>query len=82
MQQQRRTERAFFETDRVRVIGDLTLPQSGYQSRFSDSLNRGDFGFVPLTEVEITDIESGRTEKRPFLLIAKQHVRLAYPIED
>ena len=35
-------ERAVFETDRYVVVGDVTLPPEGYQSRFSDSLNRGD----------------------------------------
>ena len=51
---ERRVERAVFETDRHLVVGDVTLPPAGYQSRFSDSLNRSDLEFVPLTNVEIT----------------------------
>jgi len=31
---QRRTERAAFETDRLLIVGDVTLPPEGYQSRF------------------------------------------------
>jgi|SRR5215218_6120033 len=78
----RNVERAVFETDRHLVVGDLTLPPTGYQSRFSDSLNRGEFDFVPLTNVEITSLEDGKVAQRPFVVLSKQHVRLAYPLED
>lgn len=80
--QRRRVERAVFETDRQRVVGDLTLPHAGYQSRFSDSLNRGDFDFVPLTNVEIISLDSGNVTQVPFLVLSKRHVRLAYPAEE
>lgn len=80
--QRRRVERAVFETDRQRVVGDLTLPHAGYQSRFSDSLNRGDFDFVPLTNVEIISLDSGTVTRVPFLVLSKRHVRLAYPADE
>ncbi|HET7508638.1 MAG TPA: hypothetical protein VFJ65_00170 [Solirubrobacterales bacterium] len=79
--QRRRVERAIFETDRQRVVGDLTLPHAGYQSRFSDSLNRGDFEFVPLTNVEIISLDSGNVTQVPFLVLSKRHVRIAYPAD-
>jgi uncharacterized protein DUF6812 len=79
--QRRRVERAVFETDRQRVIGDLTLPHAGYQSRFSDSLNRGDFEFVPLTNVEIISLDSGNVTQVSFLVLSKRHIRLAYPAD-
>ena len=77
---ERRIERAVFETDRHIVVGDVTLPPAGYQSRFSDSLNRGDLAFVPLTNVEITTLADGKVIERPFVVLAKRHVRLSYPI--
>lgn len=77
----RRVERAVFETDRQLVAGDLTLPPAGYQSRFSDSLNRGEFEFVPLTNVEITSLDDGRVTRVPFLVLSKRHIRIAYPAE-
>ena len=77
----RRVERAVFETDRQVVEGDLTLPPAGYQSRFSDSLNRGEFEFVPLTNVAITSLEDGRVTEVPFLVLSKRHIRVAYPAE-
>ena len=77
---ERRVERAVFETDRHLVVGDVTLPPAGYQSRFSDSLNRGDLAFVPLTNVEITTLADGKVIERPFVVLAKQHVILSYPI--
>jgi hypothetical protein len=76
---ERRVERAVFETDRHLIVGDVTLPPAGYQSRFSDSLNRGDLQFVSLTNVEITSLLDGKVSERPFVVISKNHVRLSYP---
>lgn len=76
---ERRVERAVFETDRQLVVGDVTLPPEGYQSRFSDSLNRRDVDFLPLTNVEITSLIDGRVTERPFVVLAKRHIRLSYP---
>lgn len=76
---ERRTERAAFETDRQLVVGDVTLPPAGYQSRFSDSLNRPDLEFIPLTNVEITSLADGKVTERPFVVISKAHIRYAYP---
>jgi hypothetical protein len=76
---ERRVERAVFETDRHLIVGDVTLPPAGYQSRFSDSLNRGDLQFVSLTNVEITSLLDGKVSERPFVVISKSHVRLSYP---
>ena len=74
-----RVERAVFETDRQLVVGDVTLPPEGYQSRFSDVLNRADLDFLPLTNVEITSLVDGRISERPFVVIGKQQIRIAYP---
>ena len=76
---ERRTERAVFETDRQLIVGDVTLPPAGYQSRFSDALNREDLEFLSLTNVEVTSLLDGRVSERPFVVLAKRHVRLAYP---
>lgn len=74
-----RIERAAFETDRQLIVGDVTLPPEGYQSRFSDSLNRGDLEFISLTNVEITSLDTGKVSERPFVIVAKAHVRVAFP---
>jgi hypothetical protein len=78
---ERRIERAVFETDRQLIVGDVTLPPAGYQSRFSDALNREDLEFISLTNVEITSLLDGRTSERAFVVLAKRHVRLAYPAD-
>lgn len=77
---ERRVERAAFETDRHLVVGDVTLPPAGYQSRFSDLLNRADLDFVSLTKVEITSLSDGKVSERPFIALNKMHVRVAYPL--
>ena len=71
-----RIERAVFETDRQLIVGDVTLPPEGYQSRFSDSLNRGGLEFIPLTNVEITSLDTGKVTERPFAVVGKAHVRI------
>lgn len=80
--ERRRVERAVFETDRQRIEGDLTLPPAGYQSRFSDSLNRGEFEFVPLTNVRMTSLADGKATEVPFLVLSKRQIRIAYPVEE
>lgn len=76
-----RRQRVVFETDRHVVVGDVTLPSEGYQRRFSDAINRGEVAFVPLVDVEVSQLDGGKAERRDFLLLAKAHIRLAYPLE-
>jgi len=78
----RRRERVVFETDRSVVVGDVTLPPEGYQSRFSDAVNRGDVAFIPLIDVEISPLDGGEAERREFIVLAKEHVRIAYPLGE
>jgi hypothetical protein len=78
----RRVERAVFETDRHRLVGDVTLPQAGYQRRFSDLLNRTEFEFIPLTNVEVTFHADGSSIERPFVALNKRHVRLCYELDE
>jgi hypothetical protein len=76
----KRIERAAFETDRLLVVGDVTLPPDGYQSRFSDLLNRTDLEFLSLTNCEVTSLADGRVKEREFMMLAKRHIRVAYPL--
>ena len=76
----RRRERVVFETDRHVVVGDVTLPPEGYQSRFSDAVNRPDLAFVPLVNVEISPHGGGAPVRHEFIALAKVHVRFAYPL--
>jgi hypothetical protein len=78
----RRRERVVFETDRHVVVGDLTLPSEGYQSRFSDAINRPEVAFMPLVDVEISPLGGGASERHDFIVLAKTHVRFAYPLES
>lgn len=80
-QKERRIERVQFETDRQRIVGDVTLPPEGYQSRFSDALNRVDITFIPLVNAEVSSIMGGDIEKRPFMVVSKSHVRIAFPVD-
>jgi hypothetical protein len=81
-QKERRVERVQLETDRQRIIGDVTLPPEGYQSRFSDSLNRPEVSFIPLVNAEVSSIMGGDVERFPFLVVSKSHIRIAFPLES
>ncbi|HEY8001340.1 MAG: hypothetical protein ACHQJ5_03550 [Vicinamibacteria bacterium] len=75
-----RVERIVLETDRHRIVGDLTMPREGYRSRLSDYLNRGEMAFIPLANAVISTIgEPGDGEQREFIAVARTHVHLAYP---
>jgi len=78
----RRRERVVFETDRHLVVGNVTLPPEGYQSRFSDAVNRADVAFIPLLDVEISPLGGGEAVRRDFIVLAKEHIRLAHPLEE
>ena len=78
----RRRERVVFETDRHMIVGDVTLPPEGYQSRFSDAVNRDDVTFIPLVDAEISPLGGGPVERHAFIVVSKSHVRLAYPLGD
>jgi hypothetical protein len=79
----RRVERVQFETDRHVIVGNVTLPPGdSYQSRLSDSLNRPNFSFIPMVEVEIWSLDGGEAERRDFLAVNKDHIRTAVPIEE
>ena len=73
-----RWERIVLETERHRIVGDVTLPAEGYRSRLSDLLNREGLSFIPLTNAEITDLNGGDSERRTFVAVARDHVQVAY----
>jgi hypothetical protein len=74
-----RVERVVLETDRHRIVGDLTLPREGYRSRLSDFLNGGDLDFIPLVNAQLAPLHGGSPETRSFVAVARIHVRLAFP---
>ena len=73
-----RTERIVIETQRHRIVGDVTLPGEGYHSRLSDMLNREGIRFIPLINVEISELDGSEPEHRDFIAVARDHVQIAY----
>jgi hypothetical protein len=76
-----RIERIVLETDRHRIVGDVTLPREGYRSRLSDYLNRGDLDFIPIVNAELEPLNGGAPESKAFVAVARTHVQLAFPYE-
>jgi hypothetical protein len=79
---EKRVERVQIETDRHVIVGNVTLPREGYQSRFSDALNRTDVAFIPVVDAEIRPLEGGEPQRRDMVIVGKQHIRLSFPIEE
>jgi len=77
-----RRERVVLETERYRIVGDVTLPAEGFHSRLSDLLNREGVQFIPLINATLSGRNGERPEKRPFIAVARDHVQLAYEATD
>jgi len=73
-----RWERIVLETERHRIVGDVTLPAEGYRSRLSDLLNREGLSFIPLVNCKVSDLNGGDTDSRKFVAVARDHVVVAY----
>jgi hypothetical protein len=72
-----RRERIRIETERHRIVGELTLARDGYRSRVSDVLNAPERDFLTLTDVSIEPLSGGPVELHPFLTVARRHIVFA-----
>jgi hypothetical protein len=72
-----RRERIRVETERHRIVGELTLARDGYRSRVSDVLNAPERDFITLTEATVEPLAGGPIELHPFLTLARQHIVFA-----
>jgi hypothetical protein len=77
-----RDQRIVVETDRHRITGVIHLPRDGYRSRLTDYLNASERAFLALTDVEISNLQGGEPQRRPFLALALNHVVLVMPAEE
>ena len=75
----KRVERVLCETDRHVIVGDVSLPPDGYQSRFSDAINRPEIAFLPISDAEIRPLDGGPVQRHDFVVIGKAHIRMAHP---
>jgi hypothetical protein len=79
MASETRRERVILETERHRIVGDVTLPAEGYRSRLSDMLNREGVSFIPLSNAQVIDLRNGdRPEHLDFIAVAREHIQIAY----
>ena len=72
-----REEQVVLETDRYRILGNLTLPREGYRSRLSDYVNQRDREFFAVSDATITSLDDTEsTRKAAFIMVARRHVTL------
>ena len=77
-----RNERVVIETDRYRIVGDLTLPRTGYRSRMTDFLNASERDFIALTDVVLEPIDESESKvRREFMAISRRHIVVVMPEE-
>lgn len=77
-----RRERVVVETERYRIVGEVTLPAEGFHGRLSDLLNREGIHFIALVNATITGRNGEPPEQRPFIAVARDHVQVAYEATD
>ncbi|HEY1237911.1 MAG TPA: hypothetical protein VGE91_06195 [Solirubrobacterales bacterium] len=77
-----RRERVVVETERYRIVGDVTLPAEGFHGRLSDVLNREGVRFLPLVDVTITGRNGEPPQQRSFIAVALDHIQVAYEAPD
>jgi hypothetical protein len=77
-----RRERIVVETERYRIVGDITLPAEGFHSRLSDLLNREGVRFIALVNATITGRNGEPPREQPFVAVARDHVQVAYEATD
>ncbi len=82
MSAETRRERVVLETERYRIVGDVTLPAEGFHSRLSDLLNREGVQFIPLVNATVSGRDGERPEHRPFIAVARDHVQVAYEADE
>jgi hypothetical protein len=70
--------RVVLETERYRIVGDVTLPAEGFRGRLSDLLNREGVEFISLEDALVSSRNGAEPEERPFIAVARDHVQLAY----
>jgi hypothetical protein len=73
-----RQERVVVETERYRIVGDVTLPAEGFHGRLSDLLNREGMQFIPLVNATLTGHNGAPPVGRPFIAVARDHIQVAY----
>ncbi len=73
-------QRVAIETGDQRIVGEVMLPSEGYRTRFSDLLNRQDTPFVPVVNAEISSLHDERVDVRPFIVVGRDHIRVAYEL--
>ncbi len=70
------------ETERYRIVGDVTLPAEGFHSRLSDLLNREGVEFIPLVNAVVSGRGGEPPVERSFIAVAREHVQVAYESTD
>jgi hypothetical protein len=70
------------ETERYRIVGEVTLPAEGFRSRTSDLLNREGISFIPVSNATISGHNGSEPEQRDFIAVARDHVQIAYEAHD
>jgi hypothetical protein len=77
-----RRERVVLETERYRIVGDVTLPVEGFHSRLSDLLNREGVQFIPLVDASVSGRTGDEPEHRSFIAVARDHIQVAYEADE
>jgi hypothetical protein len=73
-----RRQTVVIETERYKIVGEVTLPMEGYHNRLTDLLNREQRPFIPLVNATVTGRNGEPPAQRPFIAVARDQIQVAY----
>ena len=78
-----RNERVVLETERYRIVGNLTLPRTGYRSRMTDFFNASERDFIALTDVVLEPLDGAKEKlRRQFMAVSRRHIVVVMPEQE
>jgi hypothetical protein len=77
-----RPERLMIETDRHRISGAVTVARDGNRNRISEMLGASERDFIGLTDVTIEPFDGGNVLHCEFLVLARNKIVFALPVND
>lgn len=70
-------------TSQFKVVGKLLVPAEGAATRLSDTLNSPGKHFLPITDAEVTSLQTGKVlQSDTFVAINRDDVQIIIPITE
>lgn len=83
MKRRRQTGHVVIYIDNLKIAGDIYTESEYTRGRISDSLNRKDKKFLPVTGAKIYDYDTGDLlDEKEFMFVNREHILYVKPEEE